>query len=77
MEDDDGDPTQVQFPQVGAQRGRDSAKTSRDQRSKRARVEKCEAIDGIRKEGESLLEDFGDSIAADAAIIFSCQAVEH
>lgn len=44
---------------------------------KRARGEKCEAIDGILEEGESLLEDFGDSVAADAAIIFSCQAVEH
>ncbi|MFG6083331.1 ferritin-like domain-containing protein [Paracoccus litorisediminis] len=44
---------------------------------KRARGEKCEAIHGIIEEGESLIEDFGDSIAADAAIIFSCQAVEH
>ncbi|MTH61854.1 ferritin-like domain-containing protein [Paracoccus litorisediminis] len=44
---------------------------------KRARGEKCEAIDGILEEGESLLEDFGDSVASDAAIIFSCQAVEH
>ncbi|WP_134681773.1 ferritin-like domain-containing protein [Paracoccus ravus] len=44
---------------------------------KRARGEKCEAIDGIIEEGESLLEDFGDSVASDAAIIFSCQAVEH
>lgn len=44
---------------------------------KRAKGEKCEAIDGILEEGDSLLEDFGDSIAADAAIIFSCQAVEH
>lgn len=44
---------------------------------KRARAEKCDAIDGILEEGESLLEDFGASMAADAAIIFSCQAVEH
>lgn len=43
----------------------------------RAKGEKCEAIDGILEEGQSLLEDFGDSVAADAAIIFSCQAVEH
>lgn len=44
---------------------------------KRARAVKCDAIDGILDEGSELLEDFGDSIAADAAIIFSCQAVEH
>lgn len=44
---------------------------------KRAKAEKCEAIDGILEEGESLLEDFGASVAADAAIIFSCQAIEH
>lgn len=43
----------------------------------RAKGEKCDAIDGILEEGDSLLEDFGDSVAADAAIIFSCQAVEH
>lgn len=44
---------------------------------KRAKAEKCDAIDGILEESESLLEDFGASIAADAAIIFSCQAIEH
>ena len=44
---------------------------------KRAKAQKCDAIDGILEEGESLLEDFGPSMAADAAIIFSCQAVEH
>jgi len=44
---------------------------------KRAKVEKCDAIDGILEESESLLEDFGSSVAADAAIIFSCQAIEH
>lgn len=44
---------------------------------KRAKAVKCDAIDGILEEGESLLEDFGHSVAADAAIIFSCQAVEH
>ncbi len=44
---------------------------------KRAKAEKCDAIDGILEEGDGLLEDFGASIAADAAIIFSCQAVEH
>ena len=44
---------------------------------KRPKAEKCDAIDGILEEGDSLLEDFGDGVAADAAIIFSCQAVEH
>lgn len=44
---------------------------------KRAKAEKCDAIDGILEESQSLLEDFGDGLAADAAIIFSCQAIEH
>jgi ferritin-like metal-binding protein YciE len=44
---------------------------------KRAKAEKCDAIDGILEESESLLEDFGGTAAGDAAIIFSCQAVEH
>jgi ferritin-like metal-binding protein YciE len=38
---------------------------------------RCDAIDGILKEDEGLLEDFGGTSAVDAAIIFSCQAVEH
>lgn len=44
---------------------------------KRAKAEKCDAIDGILEEATGLLEDFGGSSASDAAIIFSCQAVEH
>jgi ferritin-like metal-binding protein YciE len=44
---------------------------------KKARGERCDAIDGILEEGSGLLEDFGGTKAADAAIIFSCQAVEH
>lgn len=40
-------------------------------------AEKCDAIDGILEEGQSLLDDFGGTPAGDAAIIFSCQAVEH
>lgn len=48
-----------------------------DSMGKRAKAEKCDAIDGILLESEGLLEDFGSSAAADAAIIFSCQAVEH
>lgn len=43
----------------------------------RAKAEKCDAIDGILDEAAGLLEDFGGTAAADAAIIFSCQAVEH
>ena len=43
----------------------------------RAKAVKCEAIDGILEEGEGILEDFGGTSAGDAAIIFSCQAVEH
>lgn len=44
---------------------------------KTAKAEKCDAIDGILEEAEGLLEDFGGTAAGDAAIIFSCQAVEH
>lgn len=43
----------------------------------KAKGEKCDAVEGILKEGESLLKDFGGTPAGDAAIIFSCQAVEH
>lgn len=45
--------------------------------SKRPKAEKCDAIDGILEEGTGLLEDFGGTKTGDAAIIFSCQAVEH
>ena len=44
---------------------------------KRPKAEKCDAIDGILEEGNGLLEDFGKTGAGDAAIVFSCQAVEH
>jgi ferritin-like metal-binding protein YciE len=44
---------------------------------KRPKGERCDAIDGILEEGNGLLEDFGDTRSGDAAIIFSCQAVEH
>lgn len=43
----------------------------------RAKGEKCEAIDGILEESQSILDDFGGTFASDAAIIFSAQAVEH
>ncbi|MBV0890663.1 ferritin-like domain-containing protein [Paracoccus sp. Z118] len=39
--------------------------------------EKCDAMDGILKEGDSLLKEFGGTPAGDAAIIFAAQAVEH
>ena len=38
---------------------------------------KCDAIDGIAEEAESILEDFGETPACDAAIIFAGQAAEH
>lgn len=40
-------------------------------------AEPCEAIKGILKEGEEILEKFGETAAGDAGVIFSCQAVEH
>jgi ferritin-like metal-binding protein YciE len=38
---------------------------------------KCEAIDGILKEADEILEDFAGSPAGDAGIVFAAQAVEH
>lgn len=43
----------------------------------RAKAEKCDAIDGILEEAAGILEDFGGTLAGDAAIIFSARAVEH
>jgi len=37
----------------------------------------CEAIKGILKEGDEIIEAFGESEIGDAAIVFACQAVEH
>ncbi|MDB5658063.1 MAG: ferritin-like protein [Cypionkella sp.] len=42
----------------------------------RPKAEKCDAIDGILTEADSILEDFGGSMAGDAAIIFCARAVE-
>jgi ferritin-like metal-binding protein YciE len=36
-----------------------------------------QAINGILEEGESIMEDFGGSEAADAGILAAAQAVEH
>lgn len=44
---------------------------------KTAKAQKCDAIDGILKEVEGVIEDFGDTPGCDAAIIFAAQAVEH
>ena len=41
------------------------------------RGQKCNAIDGILEEVNSIIEDFGDTNGCDAAIIFAGQAVEH
>ncbi len=38
---------------------------------------RCEAIDGILKEGDGLLEDYEGMTALDAGLISSAQAVEH
>ncbi|MDE3176069.1 MAG: ferritin-like domain-containing protein [Pseudomonadota bacterium] len=38
---------------------------------------KCEAIEGILKEGDEVIGGFDASPAGDAAIIFACQAIEH
>ena len=42
-----------------------------------ARGEKCEAMEGILKEGEDLMMEFKDSSALDAALIAAAQKVEH
>ena len=37
----------------------------------------CEAIKGILKEGQEVVEKFGKTSAGDAGLIAACQAVEH
>lgn len=37
----------------------------------------CEAIKGILKEGDEVVEEFGDSTALDAGMIAAAQTVEH
>ena len=41
------------------------------------RAKTCDAILGILKEGEAVLEEYGDSPALDAGLVASAQAVEH
>jgi ferritin-like metal-binding protein YciE len=38
---------------------------------------KCEAIDGVLREGDEILEDFAGGPAGDAGVIFAAQAIEH
>lgn len=42
-----------------------------------ARGKHCDGIEGILKEGESVMEEFAGSSALDAGLISSAQAVEH
>ena len=44
---------------------------------KRASGKTCEAINGLLEEGESVMEDFGESEALHPAILATAQAVEH
>ncbi|MBD8685812.1 MULTISPECIES: YciE/YciF ferroxidase family protein [unclassified Rhizobium] len=44
---------------------------------KRAQGKTCEAIQGIIAEGEEIIEDYKGSVALDAGLISSAQAVEH
>ncbi|MBY4593256.1 MULTISPECIES: ferritin-like domain-containing protein [Rhizobium] len=44
---------------------------------KPARGKTCEAIQGIIAEGEEIMEEFKGSLALDAGLISSAQAVEH
>jgi len=44
---------------------------------KPARGKTCEAIQGIIAEGEEIIEEYKGSIALDAGLISSAQAVEH
>lgn len=43
----------------------------------KAVAKKCEAMDGLLKEGESILEDTEPGSVRDAGIILACQKVEH
>lgn len=44
---------------------------------KKARAKKCEAILGLIKEGEEILEEHGGTASGDAAIICASQKIEH
>jgi len=44
---------------------------------KKAKGKKCEAIEGLLKEAEEIMEDFKDDPALDAALVCAAQKVEH
>ena len=44
---------------------------------KRAQGKTCDAIEGIISEGEEIIDEFKDTVALDAGLISSAQAVEH
>jgi ferritin-like metal-binding protein YciE len=44
---------------------------------KKPRAEKCEAMEGLIKEGEKLIEEDGDESVKDAGMIGAAQKVEH
>ncbi len=44
---------------------------------KSPRSKKCEAIEGLIKEGEEIMKDFKSSEAIDAALIAAAQKIEH
>lgn len=44
---------------------------------KRAQGKTCDAIEGIIAEGDEIMEEFKGSVALDAGLISSAQAVEH
>ena len=44
---------------------------------KKAKGKKCDAMDGLVKEAEGIMEDFKDDPALDAALVCAAQKVEH
>ena len=44
---------------------------------KKAKGKKCDAIDGLLKEADGIIEDFKDDPALDAALVCAAQKVEH
>lgn len=44
---------------------------------RKPKTKKCEAIEGLLKEGDEMMKEFKDSEALDAALITAAQKVEH
>src|SRR5450432_3121516 len=42
-----------------------------------AKAKKCDAIEGLLKEGEEIMDEYKDSPALDAGLLAAAQAVEH